>query len=71
MCALVALLGSVASASRAEDAGVVEPRVRVVRPPEGSLRRGALAVPGWGVGVAGGTLVLAAAGVLVWRASRR
>lgn len=54
------------------DGGVVEeePRVRVVRPEEGSWRRGVLPVPGWVPLAAGAVVVIAAAGLLVWRARR-
>ncbi len=71
-CALVALL-AVAALARAQDsdAGVMATRARVVRPPEGSLRRGRLPLPGWAVGLTGGALSLGAAGWLIWRASRR
>ncbi len=69
-CALVALF-AVAALARAQDAGVVAPRVRVVRPPEGSLRRGPIVAPAWAVGLGGGLVVVAAAGALAWRASRR
>jgi hypothetical protein len=71
-CLLVALFAAAAIAHAQEaDAGGPVTRVRVIRPPEGSLRRGRVQVPGWVLGLGGGAIVVAAAGALVWRASRR
>ncbi|MBX3276266.1 MAG: hypothetical protein KF729_38795 [Sandaracinaceae bacterium] len=52
------------------DAGAEHVVVHTERPPEGSLRRGLLAVPGWTLYVGGAALALAAGGVLVWRLAR-
>ncbi|HEY8430910.1 MAG TPA: hypothetical protein VIL20_21170 [Sandaracinaceae bacterium] len=68
--ALVALLCA-APATAQQDAGAPALRVRVVRPPEGSMRRGILPVPDWAVYAAGGLLAAVAAGVLAWRTSTR
>lgn len=70
---LVLAIAVVASTSHAQEpAGADE--VRVVRPPEGSLRRGRLAVPDFAVYAVGGTLTALAAGALIvrsWRSGRR
>lgn len=70
---LVALLGFGVGVARAQDeseAPTERVHTRVVRPPEGSLRRGPWPVPGW-VPYAGGGLVLAAAaGALAYRARK-
>jgi hypothetical protein len=59
-----------ARAQAAPDAGAVEVRTRVERPPEGSMRRGALPVPAWGVWVCGGLVVAGALAALGWRLRR-
>jgi hypothetical protein len=71
--ALSVLLAALAAplASHGQDAGVHAVRARVERPPEGSLRRGALPVPGWVVLAGGATLAVAAAGALLLRSSRK
>ena len=61
---------AVASTTLAQDAGPLRFRTRVERPPEGSLRRGPLSVPGWVVYAGGGLIVVAAAGALAWRIRR-
>lgn len=68
----LALATSLFAALGAPLAGAQEPAppVRVVRPPEGSLRRGALPVPGW-IALAGGAALAGAAGYSIFRASRR
>jgi len=64
---LATLAAPLASQAQAASAGASAPQVRTVRPPEGSLRRGALPVPEW-VAIAGGSaLALAAAGALILR----
>jgi hypothetical protein len=67
------LAAPLASHGQAPDAGAPAPHVRTVRPPEGSLRRGALPVPEWVAIAAGATLAIAAAGALLLRSrsSRR
>jgi hypothetical protein len=73
--AMIAVFFSVMAASAAAqssdaDAGPVSVRVRVLRPPQGSMRRGVLPAAEWAVYAGGGALVLCAAGWLVWRAIR-
>lgn len=55
------------AAAQEEDAGAARTRTRVIRPPEGSLRRGAFPVPGWVLYVGGGLVVAAAGGALAYR----
>lgn len=62
----LALFASAASAQE-EDAGAVRTTTRVIRPPEGSLRRGAFPVPGWVLYVGGGLVVAVAGGALAYR----
>ncbi len=56
-----------------EDAGAPEPEVRerIVRPPEGSLRRGSFGVPEWAVYAGAGVLVAIAGGALILRLAGR
>ena len=69
---LGAALASGATAAARADAGP-RPRVlrRRVRPPEGSMRRGAFDAPAWGVYLGGGAVFAAAVGGLLWAAWRR
>lgn len=60
-----------AHAQEDADAGKVRVRTRVVRPPEGSMRRGNLPVPSWLVYALGGLIVVGAGGVLAWRVARK
>ena len=73
---VLALLASLAlpaplRAQEAPDAGAVIVRSHVERPPEGSLRRGSLDVPGWVVLLGGGAVAALAAGALAYRLGRR
>lgn len=68
---LLTILAVAAPALAQDDAGVPAPRVRVVRPPEGSMRRGPLPAPEWVVYAVGGAIVSAAAGFLAWRSLSR
>ncbi len=66
------LLGSMVAC--AQDATAEAPggrEVRVVRPPEGSIRRGVLLVPAWTVYLVGGTLTVLAAGAVLARGRSR
>ncbi|HJL20305.1 MAG TPA: hypothetical protein RMH99_31855 [Sandaracinaceae bacterium LLY-WYZ-13_1] len=54
----------------APDAGAVVVRRHVERPPEGSMRRGPVPVPGWAVWICGGLIVAGSAGALAWRLKR-
>ena len=65
------LLASAPAAAQEPDAGVTRVRTRVVRPPEGSMRRGSLPVPGWLVYLGGGVVVLGAGAALAWRLGRK
>ncbi len=62
---------ALAAPALAQDGGAPQPVVRVVRPPEGSMRRGALPAPEWAVYACSGAMIVAAAGVLVWRTLTR
>lgn len=68
---LFVLLALAAPAAAQDEAEPAAPRVRVVRPPEGSMRRGVLPAPEWVFYVCGGWMLAAAAGVLVWRSVTR
>lgn len=50
-----------ASAQDPADAGAVRVRTTVERPPEGSLRRGTVPVPSWGIWVCASVVVAGAA----------
>ncbi len=68
---LFVLLALAAPAAAQDEAEPAPPRVRVVRPPEGSMRRGVLPAPEWVFYACGGWMLAAAAGVLVWRSVTR
>lgn len=69
---LSVLATPLAGAAQTEDADAGATVVRTIaeRPPEGSLRRGALPVPAWAVWVAASVVVLGAALGLGYRLGR-
>ena len=74
-CAALALALSLSplmtAPALAQDAGTARTQTRELRPPEGSLRRGAWAAPRWALYLGGGASVILAAAALLWRARRR
>lgn len=68
---LLASLGASVARAQDEDAGAQRTRTRVIRPPEGSLRRGVIPSPDWAVYVGGGLIVAAAAGALAYRVGKK
>lgn len=70
--AIAAVLWLAFPAAAQEDAGVtVTVETRTERPPQGSLRRGYFAARPWFVYGVGAVSALAAAGFLVWRATKK
>lgn len=68
---LLVLFALAAPAAAQDEAEPPARRVHVVRPPEGSMRRGVLPAPEWAFYACGGWMLAAAAGVLVWRSVTR
>jgi len=67
---VTAMVTAAVGSARAQDGGEPTERVRLVRPPAGSIERGSIQVPEWVVLTGGIAVALAAAAALAARARR-